>query len=64
MATNGNLNFQEGAGQQATTQSSQGLGNDEVAWFFVEQFYTTMSKSPEKLHVSHLVTFDPWARVY
>lgn len=51
MATNGNLNFQEGAGQQATTQSSQGLGNDEVAWFFVEQFYTTMSKSPEKLHL-------------
>jgi hypothetical protein len=52
MATNGNLNFQDGAGQQATSQSSQGLGNDEVAWFFVEQFYTTMSKSPEKLHVS------------
>lgn len=27
------------------------LGKDEVAWFFVEQYYTTLSKSPEKLHV-------------
>ena len=23
----------------------------EVGWYFVEQYYTTMSKSPEKLHV-------------
>ncbi|KAI0118639.1 hypothetical protein GGR51DRAFT_554329 [Nemania sp. FL0031] len=27
------------------------LGKDEVAWFFVEQYYTTLSKSPEKLHL-------------
>lgn len=27
------------------------LGKDEVAWFFVEQYYTTLSKTPEKLHV-------------
>lgn len=40
---------------QAT--SSNGAGNadipkDEVGWYFVEQYYTTMSRSPEKLHVS------------
>ncbi|KAI1847814.1 hypothetical protein JX266_006309 [Neoarthrinium moseri] len=27
------------------------LGKDEVAWFFVEQYYTTLSKTPEKLHL-------------
>ena len=35
--------------------SSEGNGSvpkGEVGWYFVEQYYTTMSKSPEKLHVS------------
>lgn len=27
------------------------LPKDEVGWFFVEQYYTTMSRSPEKLHL-------------
>lgn len=27
------------------------LSKDEVGWYFVEQYYTTLSKSPEKLHV-------------
>ncbi|KAI1267302.1 hypothetical protein F5Y18DRAFT_334785 [Xylariaceae sp. FL1019] len=27
------------------------LGKDEVAWYFVEQYYTTLSKNPEKLHL-------------
>lgn len=27
-------------------------GKDEVGWMFVEQYYTTLNKSPEKLHVS------------
>ncbi|KAJ3572743.1 hypothetical protein NPX13_g4945 [Xylaria arbuscula] len=30
---------------------SANLGKDEVAWFFVEQYYTTLSKTPEKLHL-------------
>ena len=30
---------------------------DEVGWYFVEQYYTTMSKSPEKLYVcQHYLT--------
>jgi len=28
------------------------LSKDEIGWYFVEQYYTTLSKSPEKLHVS------------
>ncbi|KAI0430469.1 hypothetical protein F5Y09DRAFT_228127 [Xylaria sp. FL1042] len=37
----------------ATTpdQANSNLGKDEVAWFFVEQYYTTLSKTPEKLHL-------------
>jgi hypothetical protein len=27
-------------------------GKDEVGWLFVEQYYTTLNKTPEKLHVS------------
>jgi hypothetical protein len=30
---------------------SNDLSKDEVGWYFVEQYYTTLSKSPEKLHV-------------
>ena len=62
MATNGNLASQEqftptpastdaGASTNANS-SSNNLSKDEVGWFFVEQYYTTLSKSPEKLHVS------------
>lgn len=59
MATNGNVNFQEGhvdqsASQQPSSTSSSNIGKDEVGWYFVEQFYTTLSRSPEKLHVSPL----------
>lgn len=31
--------------------SNSNLSKDEVGWYFVEQYYTTLSKSPEKLHV-------------
>ncbi|KAK7966994.1 uncharacterized protein PG986_001271 [Apiospora aurea] len=34
-----------------STGSNSNLGKDEVAWYFVEQYYTTLSKSPEKLHL-------------
>lgn len=34
-----------------SSSSNSNLGKDEVAWYFVEQYYTTLSKSPEKLHV-------------
>ncbi|GAW23962.1 hypothetical protein ANO14919_135410 [Xylariales sp. No.14919] len=35
----------------AIDQANSNLGKDEVAWFFVEQYYTTLSKTPEKLHL-------------
>lgn len=28
------------------------IPKDEVGWYFVEQYYTTLSRSPEKLYVS------------
>jgi hypothetical protein len=68
MATNGSFSQQDqykaGAEQYPATSvpadsatgsgSSNDLSKDEVGWYFVEQYYTTLSKSPEKLHVSLL----------
>lgn len=48
-------NTYNGAAQQTqTTQSSStsDIPKDEVGWYFVEQYYTTLSKTPEKLYVS------------
>lgn len=68
MATNGSFSQQEqykSATEQypatsgptdSTTGSATGNGDlskDEVGWYFVEQYYTTLSKSPEKLHVRY-----------
>ena len=46
------------SGTQSTTAPSASSGDsntdiskDEVGWYFVEQYYTTLSRSPEKLHV-------------
>lgn len=40
-----------------TTQSGSGdISKEEVAWYFVEQYYTTMSRNPEKLYVRSLVS--------
>lgn len=64
MATNGSFAQQEqykGTTEQypatsgaadATSGNASGndLSKDEVGWYFVEQYYTTLSKSPEKLH--------------
>ncbi|PHH64706.1 hypothetical protein CDD81_4147 [Ophiocordyceps australis] len=65
MATNGSFALQdqykasaEPYGAAATTgdaanaaTANSNLSKDEVAWYFVEQYYTTLSKSPEKLHL-------------
>jgi hypothetical protein len=40
-----------GAPSATTSSSNSNLSKDEVGWFFVEQYYTTLSKSPEKLHL-------------
>lgn len=31
--------------------SNAKVPKDEVGWYFVEQYYTTLSKNPEKIHV-------------
>ncbi|KAM0136742.1 hypothetical protein ACHAP3_004491 [Botrytis cinerea] len=64
MAANGTFNQQDqyksteqypatsGAAGSSTGGASGGeLSKDEVGWYFVEQYYTTLSKSPEKLHL-------------
>jgi len=48
-----------GAVSGAANAAGGGGGNadipkDEVGWYFVEQYYTTLSRSPEKLYVSLL----------
>ncbi|KIW02569.1 hypothetical protein, variant [Verruconis gallopava] len=40
------------ATSSATQQQQQSsLSKEEVAWYFVESYYNTMSRSPEKLHL-------------
>ncbi|KAI4149115.1 MAG: hypothetical protein L6R39_002604 [Caloplaca ligustica] len=34
-----------------STEGSSSVPKDEVGWYFVEQYYTTLSKNPEKLHL-------------
>lgn len=35
----------------STNGSNGDLPKDEVGWYFVEQYYTTLSKQPEHLYV-------------
>ncbi|KAF7556344.1 hypothetical protein G7046_g6335 [Stylonectria norvegica] len=65
MAANGSFTHQEqykgnadqfqptSAAGDSSAQPAAGnnLSKDEVGWYFVEQYYTTLSKSPEKLHL-------------
>ena len=61
MATNGDFTLQDqykvadqypaGVADATGNAANSNLSKDEVGWYFVEQFYTTLSKSPEKLHV-------------
>lgn len=38
--------------QEANGAAANGnIPKDEVGWYFVEQYYTTLSKTPEKLYV-------------
>ncbi|KAG9241139.1 hypothetical protein BJ878DRAFT_246949 [Calycina marina] len=61
MATNGSFAQQDqykneaypatGAPTSADEQDNPKLTKDEIGWYFVEQYYTTLSKNPEKLHL-------------
>lgn len=46
-----NYQTQGGASQQPSA-SPEAVPKDEVGWYFVEQYYTTLNKTPERLHVS------------
>lgn len=37
------------------TDGSKSPSKDEVGWYFVESYYTTMSKNPDTLYVRHLL---------
>lgn len=35
-----------------TNTGASEIAKDEVGWYFVEQYYTTLSRTPERLYVS------------
>lgn len=47
----------------APAEGSSSVPKDEVGWYFVEQYYTTLSKNPEKLHVRRRSVFAPSSTV-
>lgn len=56
--TNGNYaqGYDSYASSQTASQPAQQapaseIPKDEVGWYFVEQYYTTLSKSPDRLYV-------------
>jgi len=54
-ATSAAAGYGAPASSASTTTSSNGAADipkEEVGWYFVEQYYTTLSRSPEKLFVS------------
>ncbi|KAI4122550.1 MAG: hypothetical protein LQ347_006468 [Umbilicaria vellea] len=50
-AQNGNVPSTTSNAPSGTEESSNSVSKDEVGWYFVEQYYTTLSRSPEKLHL-------------
>jgi len=51
-ASSGQPSYSNGASNQAPSSgATQEIPKDEVGWYFVEQYYTTLSRSPEKLYV-------------
>ena len=37
----------------STTEEEKPIGKEMIGWYFVEQYYNTMSKEPHKLYVSY-----------
>ncbi|KAL4886348.1 hypothetical protein BJY04DRAFT_101082 [Aspergillus karnatakaensis] len=54
-AVNSVSNFQPAQSSTPSNAPSNdqknGISKDEVGWYFVEQYYTNMSRSPDKLHL-------------
>lgn len=62
MANNGTTNgsygepslpAQQPNGAPANSSQPEQPSKEEVAWYFVESYYTTMSRTPEKLYVCY-----------
>ena len=51
-AQNANVPSSSGSTTSAANEGNSSVPKDEVGWYFVEQYYTTLSRNPEKLHVS------------
>ncbi|UZP43849.1 hypothetical protein NXS19_011661 [Fusarium pseudograminearum] len=51
MASNAPTTSAADGSTTAAASANSNLSKDEVGWYFVEQYYTTLSKSPEKLHL-------------
>ncbi|KAJ2897989.1 hypothetical protein MKZ38_004257 [Zalerion maritima] len=49
MSTNGAAN--PPPSDKASADQNTDLSKDQVGWYFVEQYYNTVSKNPEKLHL-------------
>ena len=51
-AQNANVPSSSGSNTSGANEGNSSIPKDEVGWYFVEQYYTTLSRNPEKLHVS------------
>lgn len=51
-----NYQPQGGAPLHPSSVNPEAVPKDEVGWYFVEQYYTTLNKTPERLHVSSFFT--------
>ncbi|QIW96937.1 hypothetical protein AMS68_002455 [Peltaster fructicola] len=65
---NFNQGSQSSAAASATNGQNADIPKDEVGWYFVEQYYTTLSKNPEHLYLyynkrSQFVSGDETAKV-
>lgn len=49
------------ASTPANNSGTNEIPKDEVGWYFVEQYYTTLSRSPEKLFVGTPLLFQATA---
>ena len=68
MATNGSFGQQEqykgalegypaapaSVNNASRSEDDAKLTTAQVGWYFVEQYYTTLSKAPEKVHVRYI----------
>jgi hypothetical protein len=55
--------YQQTAPQQEQQSTEPTPSKDEIGWYFVEQYYTTLNKTPERVHVSSPGVLDAFIEV-